>query len=250
MSNRNPRITPQIADWRDEKLPVRPRALPPAGVIECWLMDVGALELAGAQPGGQVAQQALKLRRRFLLRLILGAYLGLPGKDLSFVPGPSGKPGLARKQGEEQGSGGLNFNLSHSGDWLAVAVARDVEVGIDIERDRVVKRAGDLARRYFSDPEAEHLAALSEPERSAQFLRLWTVREACTKALGSSLARSLRELKLAPDSADLLAVPVDWPGLDRWSVLRVPSPAALNMCVAAPESGMLVRPIRLDCSPP
>lgn len=236
-------------DWLQLHMPVRARELPPAGVVECWLMEVGGLAFPGAQArdqaGDQDRRQALKLRRRFLLRLILGAYLGQPGKDLEFVYGPSGKPELA--SGTELG--GLHFNLSHSGDWLALAVARDVAVGVDIEQRRELKRAGDLARRYFSPREAEHLAALAEPERSAQFFKLWTVREACIKAMGSSLARSLGELELAPDTAELQTVPVGWPGPDRWSVLRLASPTPLQICVVAPRPGMLVRPIRLNCSP-
>ena len=237
-----------MCEWLGLDLPMRARELPPAGVVECWLMEVGGLAFPGRQSsdqaGAQDERRSLRLRRRFLLRLILGAYLRRPGKDLEFVHGPSGQPELADGQGDSS----LCFNISHSGDWLALALARDVAVGVDIEQRRELKRAGDLARRYFSSKEAEHLAALAEPERSAHFFRLWTAREACIKAMGSSLARSLGELELAPEGAELLAVPADWPGPDRWSVLRLESPAPLHICVAAPRPGMRVRPIRLDCS--
>lgn len=227
------------------ELPVRARALPPQGIIECWLIPLADLALPSSSNADQNARQALRLRRQFLLRLILGAYLQRPGKDIELVRGSSGKPALAPALADS----GLQFNLSHSGEWLALALARDVAVGIDIEQHRSLARAAELGRRYFSPQEADHLDALDEPQRSRCFFELWTVREACIKAMGSSLAQSLRELVLAPDSAQVLNLPADWPPARDWTRLRPALPAPLEVCIAAPQPDLGVQTIWLDCAP-
>jgi len=231
-----------MVEWLELKLPVRRRDLPPGNLIECWLIDLDRLELPGSDTGDQGRRQARRWRAQFLLRLILGAYLQRPGKDIKLVRGASGKPELA----PDPGNGGLQFNLSHSGPWFALAVTQNVAVGVDIELQRQVRRAADLAQRYFSAPEADYLAGLEQPERSQAFFRLWTAREACIKALGTSLARSLSELALAPDSAALLSVPPSWPVAQAWSLVQPELSEPAQLCIAAPQTGMRLRMIRLD----
>ncbi len=227
------------------ELPVGARALPPPGTVECWLIPLDSLALPASSAGDHSSRQTLRLRRQFLLRLILGAYLQLPGKDIELVRGPSGKPALAPSLADS----GLNFNLSHSGDWLALALASDIMVGVDIEQHRALSRARELGRRYFSPQEADHLETLEEPHRSRRFLELWTVREACIKAMGSSLAQSLRDLALAPDSGEILSLPADWPAAAAWTLQRPALPAPLEVCIAAPEPGLALQVIWLDCGP-
>lgn len=234
-----------MSAWLELELPVRGRELPAAGVIECWLMDLGELELPAAESADGQRRQVLRLRRQFLLRLILGACLQRPGKDIDLVRGASGKPELA----PALAASALQFNLSHSGNWMAVALARDVAVGVDIEQRRRVQRALDLARRYFSPAEAAGLEELAKESRSDAFFRLWTVREACIKAMGSSLAQSLRELALAPHSAEPIAMPEAWPAPAHWTLASPAIPAPLHICIAAPRPGMVVELIRLHCRP-
>src|ERR1700691_5906923 len=73
-------------------------------------------------------------RERFIiaraaLREVLGVYLKRAAKSLSFCYGSHGKPALAR----DSGSNPIHFNLSHSNGVAVYAVARDREVGIDLE---------------------------------------------------------------------------------------------------------------------
>ncbi len=234
-----------MGEWLNLPLPIRSRALPADDEVECWLVDLAALVLPS--PGGRASEwrQALRLRRQFLLRLILSAYLDRPGKDIALIRGAAGKPALA----PSLAGSGLHFNLSHSGQWLAVAVGCGGLIGVDIERQRSLGRASDLARRYFSQAEAAHLAALVEPARSTAFFHLWTVREACIKAMGTSLAQSLNALVLAPPDGALLRVPPGWPPPQSWSVRRLPSSLPLHGCLAAPRPGVRITPILLDCKP-
>ena len=125
-------------------------------------------------------------RRRFLaahvaLRRLLERRLDRPAHGFRFVAGPFGKPSIA-------GSPACAFNLSHSDDVALIAMATDAEIGVDVESPRVVDDLSDLAERNFTASECAQLAALSPEDRDLAFLRCWTRKEACLKAIGSGLS--------------------------------------------------------------
>ncbi len=79
------------------------------------------------------------------------------------------------------------FNLSHSGDFLALAVA-DVNQGLDLEVASPRKRLDDLIKRYLSCGERDYLEAMSLQERHLNFGFCWTLREALIKESGLGIA--------------------------------------------------------------
>lgn len=111
------------------------------------------------------------IRAHSALRLILAKILGAAPLELRFNIGSHGKPSLID-------GGGLEFNLSHAGSWGAVAVARNVPVGVDIECVRENVDMAALLRR---------LGETSIPETSEELYRAWTRREATSKAAGGAL---------------------------------------------------------------
>lgn len=76
----------------------------------------------------------------------------------------------------------IHLNLSHGGGWLAAALAA-CPVGVDVEGPRP-RALVDEAARLFCPAEASALAALPEMERLTAFYRLWTLKEAASKAAG------------------------------------------------------------------
>jgi 4'-phosphopantetheinyl transferase len=62
-----------------------------------------------------------------------------------------------------------------------VAIALDIEVGVDVERIRPMRDWRDIAERFF--PPAEAAAVEDEPD----FFRRWTRIEAMWKACGAGL---------------------------------------------------------------
>ncbi len=96
---------------------------------------------------------------------------------------------------------GLFFNLSHSDERTVLALS-DGEVGVDIQQ----VKPGDmrLATRFFSPEECETLRAAGE-DATALFYRLWTVKEAYLKALGTGLTRPLSSftVRLTEDGAEI-----------------------------------------------
>lgn len=219
--------------WQAVVLPLGRRSLPPAGHVDLWLTDLDELPLE-AGPGG-LTRRERTLRRRiqqqFVLRLLLGSYLGRPGKDVGIVRHQRGKPALV----PQLAVSGLRFNLSHSGGWLAIAVARGLELGVDIECERKLKRPADLARRYFATDEADWLCGLEPERQTAAFLAQWTAREALVKAAGTGLAGALADIALAWEPARIQALPENWPPAADWSLLSPPMPAGLIASLAAPR---------------
>ena len=74
----------------------------------------------------------------------------------------------------------IEFNISHSGEYLAVAVSEH-PVGIDIQGPKAI-REGTLKK--VVQPQEELLIG---EEREKDFLRLWTLKESFVKAEGKGL---------------------------------------------------------------
>jgi 4'-phosphopantetheinyl transferase len=95
---------------------------------------------------------------------------------------------------------GIDFNLSHARDHVVIAIAHNQPLGVDLERvDRRIEIEG-LARRYFSNTEADALEALPAELRLPAFLRLWTCKEAVLKALGAGISFGLEKVSFDLDA--------------------------------------------------
>src|ERR1700759_4366756 len=91
------------------------------------------------------------------VRRILGGYLALPPSSVEILALPKGKPRLA-------GDSRLRFNLSHSGDLALLAVAEDLEVGVDVEKVRFDLEVDGLAG-FFTVAERDRLRAAAPGEK-------------------------------------------------------------------------------------
>ncbi|MGD8107244.1 4'-phosphopantetheinyl transferase AcpT [Pantoea sp. FN0302] len=78
----------------------------------------------------------------------------------------------------------LWFNLSHSGNNIALIVSDEGEVGCDIEIIRPRENWPRLADAVFSAGERQLIAAEPEPLQLAAFWRIWTCKEAILKQSG------------------------------------------------------------------
>lgn len=200
---------------------------PAPGEVHAWAARVAEAEAGGVgrHLAGDERERAGRFRvdaprRRYvaargLLRRLLAHYLAQPAERIEIASGPNGKPVLA--------DGRLHFSVSHSGDWVLVALASDRAVGADVEEVRAAPDLLDLARRYFAAEEALALEGLSPRDRPTAFYALWTRKEACLKVhgegIGAGLARPLRDfepviardLELAPGyCAALAAAGAEW----------------------------------------
>jgi 4'-phosphopantetheinyl transferase len=120
---------------------------------------------------------------RGLLRELLGKYLQQAPPDLEFSYGQHGKPSLSGRNA----SSGLFFNLSHSAGLVVYAIARERNLGIDVEHVRPESAGEDIAKRFFSACEVNELQTLPPEERVQGFFHCWTRKEAYLKATGMGL---------------------------------------------------------------
>jgi 4'-phosphopantetheinyl transferase len=126
---------------------------------------------------------------RALVRSVLSLYSPqVSPADWRFDRGELGRPSVARDMPEAARA--LHFNVAHTKGLVVMAVGRMPEIGVDVERiDPAVRLA--VARRYFSPPEVAALDALPPEARSRRFQRLWTLKEAYLKALGTGISGGL-----------------------------------------------------------
>ncbi len=151
------------------------------------LAPLSAEERRRHQGLSQPARARQFLLSRYLLRQLLACRLGLEPAQLVLTEEAHGRPCLHH--------GALDFNLSHSGDWLILAVGT-TRLGVDLEQTR---RLGDplaLARRYCHPHELAQLQALPAAAQAPAFLRLWSLKEALLKAHGGGLQAGLARFAL------------------------------------------------------
>jgi 4'-phosphopantetheinyl transferase len=151
---------------------------------------------------------------RGYLRLLLGQILDLPANKLRFEQDAFGKPSLLPKQGLP-----VQFNLSHSGALILIAIAPGRAVGVDVERIRTDLDPDDIAARFFSANECEVLASLTGPARYQAFFACWTLKEAYLKARGVGLSLPLDQFDvsfLSDEEPRLLATRPDPEEARRW----------------------------------
>ena len=123
------------------------------------------------------------------LRELLARRLDCPPSAPDFQTTTQGKPYLAALSST---TGACRFNLSHSEDLALVGMADDVEIGVDIETVRIIDDALSLAREVFTCREQAELRETPPNQRDSAFLRGWTRKEACLKAVGCGLGVSPR----------------------------------------------------------
>jgi len=113
--------------------------------------------------------------------------------------GPHGKLMMA------EGLPALEFNLSHTGNCVAVAVSKSAPIGIDVECARPDNPVG-IIDEVLSEGERLRMIRRPESQRWTDFVRIWTAKEACAKALGLGLTLDFAtiDVQLDPLRARLL----------------------------------------------
>lgn len=130
---------------------------------------------------------------RAILRIVLASYVGRAPERLGIRTDSRGKPQLILGDGEPT----VRFNLAHAADLMLLAVARDREVGIDVERIREPSWLERLAEMCFTPRERTTWAGVAPAARVAHFFQVWTRKEALVKATGEGLGTSLTRIDTA-----------------------------------------------------
>lgn len=108
---------------------------------------------------------------------------GVSPRSVKLAYGPCGKP---------KSLGGPEFNISHSGDLILLAVHPLHSVGVDIERLRAELDWQSLANRFLDAAGIEAIRACQPQERVKAFITAWCHLEAEVKAEGSGLTEIIK----------------------------------------------------------
>ncbi|MGF1776966.1 4'-phosphopantetheinyl transferase family protein [Vibrio nomapromontoriensis] len=177
--------------------------------LKSWLSDD---ELSKVARYRQPQAQLTALYVRCILRAILSRYSPIQPQQWAFEYGKKGKPRLSALQREQTG---LNFNLSHSKDYLLIAILKSDDeslmLGADIEHSRDSTDIHAIISHYFAAPEINDLNALPQEKQRGRFFDLWALKESYIKATGEGLATSLKEF--AFDFSSCVANTLEFPSV-------------------------------------
>lgn len=192
----------------------------PAPELEPLAQCFSIQEQAKLQRFNRLASRQAFLVSRGSLRHLLGAYLHQSPKALDFSYGPQGKPSLKWPNAVQPPLSStpeveLQFNLSHSGPRVAIAITQGHPVGIDIEQVRSLAQMPGLCQRCLTPNETKTIEGLDPTQANLRFLQHWTGKEAYLKALGLGLTASMTTVELAvpPNGLGLTPMPITSPAL-------------------------------------
>lgn len=167
--------------------------------------------------------KAERLMARGLTRLILSRYIDTPPGSLVFIRDQNGRPFISPMPVP-----GLHFSLSHTKDFLVIAVSRLADIGVDIERVNPKLDVMDLAKGIFSRVENTELESMKSEEQRLRFFEYWTLKEALSKAKGIGLSMPLDRFSIVITNNESIQVVTHDPELlipAEWSFrLYAPTP--------------------------
>lgn len=142
------------------------------------------------------------LLTRILVRTVLSRYTSVQPQAWRFGTGKFGRPRIAGPIAEK--THGLDFNLSHTDGLIVLGIARQTQLGIDVESvcRPIVPSVIGLA---FAQAEEAALHQLPVALQKNRFFDLWTLKESYVKARGKGLKIPLDQIliTLTDTSIDL-----------------------------------------------
>ncbi|WP_426703032.1 4'-phosphopantetheinyl transferase family protein [Rhodanobacter sp. Col0626] len=227
-------------------------AIGEAHVVLCdssaWTSLVGsAQELLSPAEGARAARLRFdRDRSSFILahafwRVSLGICLDVHAAEVRLTSTAAGQPQLLGTA--------FSTSLSHSGEWVALAICAGTTIGVDIERSPSHTALTALMPTICTPGEIADLEPLPLPQREAALLALWTRKEALLKAFGVGL--NVDPALLSATTDGLVSPPSSFTTLDpvpcRVSNLGLPD--GLVGALAVPDSIESVRLCTLGTSP-
>ncbi len=160
----------------------------------------------------QENDQHCSLIGKAVLRILLGRYLNVDAKAIQFKSAKNKKPELENNFGRN-----LHFNISHSGNWILIAVS-NLEIGVDVEKMYASFTYKNLLSFGFNPQEIGFIENSDLPYQS--FYQLWTRKESLLKATGKGLVDGLSHV---PSLTGVHQNPTELIGsAENWQVLSFP----------------------------
>ena len=136
---------------------------------------------------------------RSLLRIFTSIYSEIPAKEINFKFNEFGKPSLSPIHNNAE----LNFNLSHSKNFMSVGFVKNSMIGLDIELVKPLKDHLGIAKKFFSPSEFEQLISFPTEKLLGGFYTCWTAKESIIKLSGEGLSYPLKEFDVELKDLDI-----------------------------------------------
>ena len=125
---------------------------------------------------------------RALVRTVLSRYASVDPKDWVFSKDAYGRPHIVNPQAADAR---LSFNASRTQGLIAVGVAKDRSLGVDVENFARRDISTNLATHYFAPQEVAALHEVPPHQQQYRFFEYWTLKESYIKARGMSFSLPL-----------------------------------------------------------
>ncbi|MFE0810135.1 4'-phosphopantetheinyl transferase family protein [Streptomyces sp. NPDC058848] len=173
-----------------------------------------------------------------LVRRALALEAGLAEDELAMWRSQRGRPFLRPVPGGlPRGGSHLDFNLSHAGGYNLLGIVRRNRIGVDVEGLDRDTRGIDTIKDTFAPEEQEWVAKAAPGHlRDRRVLRLWTLKEAYSKALGLGLGLPFDEFAftLADDRGVTAFRPPAQDRFGRWRFVELEPVPGVLVAVAVP----------------
>jgi 4'-phosphopantetheinyl transferase len=165
----------------------------PADEIRALATTLSPAEHARAARFGRPDLRDRYVVGRATLRILLGRRLGRSPHDVEIRRGIRGRPHVAD-------GGTLDFNVSHTDAVALFGFTMDGRIGVDIEHGERRLNVDGIARKFMAPDEQSALARLAPDQRRRALLRLWTCKEAMSKATGDAMSAPFRRMSIVADA--------------------------------------------------
>lgn len=169
---------------------------------------------------------------RLLLKHVACAVIDASPESVELAYKPGGRPYL---RGLDQ----IDISLSHTEDLLLVGLTRRGWIGVDAEaKDRRMLGLG-TETQVCTPYELASLARISEERRNAALVRLWTLKEAYSKAIGQGMRFRFTEFGFGPQDRNVSVLRPDGsPGTgEEWTFHTCLVDRAYTVSVALFDAG-------------
>jgi 4'-phosphopantetheinyl transferase len=175
--------------------PEAPHAVPAVGECHVWLVPVrprpswepllDGAERARAERFAMSPARHTFVTSRGAQRLIGAHYLGIPPEAVTVA---RGCPHCGAQHGRPRFPGApVDYSVSHTDDWVALAVVSAGLVGTDLEALGSLRDPDTLANAILTPEEHPLFTAVPRPDRALWLLTAWTRKESAMKLTGLGL---------------------------------------------------------------
>ncbi|CUO11283.1 4'-phosphopantetheinyl transferase sfp [Allocoprococcus comes] len=118
---------------------------------------------------------------KVVVRILLKRYLDM--ETIDFSVNELGKPYHKEIAGKQT----VNFNISHSGEFILEGFAVGMDIGVDVQEMAGCPDYREIAGNFYTAEEAEDVIN----EGPELFFQYWAAKEAYVKAIGIGLGRGM-----------------------------------------------------------